>query len=395
MTHPRRILAAWLAALMLCLCPGTAIGEATEGLTAYSDLEQISKYGNVRLVTDHLIVLEDLEAAGIEPGDTVRVTFLGRAMEMPVGFNFSEAAAGALLLRIKDDSVSLSINMGDFASETIADKTVNEDGSVSWRYKEGIEGPVAFHLVRVSRPEDRREGEAVRLSYTDERGDYPNLSDAAFANFRMVATTGMGEGALYRSSSPIDPTHRRNRYADEAMRQAGVNTVMNLTDTRQTAEAFEGFGESYYATIHSIELCMGMSPDTPAFRDKLAEGLRFFVTHEGPYALHCQEGKDRTGVVAALLECFMGATYDEVEADYMETFYNYYGIGPGDSAYDAIADNNIAMALRKLLETDDLNGADLAGAVEAYFIKIGLSDVEIKRLRANLSMQYAALANAA
>ena len=51
---------------------------------------------------------------------------------------------------------------------------------------------------------------------------------------------------------------------------------------------------------------MGTSFDTEEFRNKLAEGLRFFAAHEGPYAVHCQEGRDRTGVVAALLECFTG-----------------------------------------------------------------------------------------
>ena len=388
MTHLGRILAAWLAALMLCLCPGTAIGEAAEGLTAYSDLEQISKYGNVRLVTDHLIVLEDLEAAGIEPGDTVRVTFLDRVMEMPLDFDFSDVKSGAVLLRIKDDSVSLAINLGDFASETIADKTVDEDGSVLWRYKDGIEGPVAFHIELIRKGDHRGEGEAIRLRYTDERADYPNLSDAAFANFRMVATTGMGEGVLYRSSSPIDPKHKRNIFADDAMRMAGVKTIMNLADSREIAEGYGGYGESYYSTTDRIELCMGISFNTQEAGDKLAEGLRFFGAHEGPYAVHCQEGKDRTGMVAALLECFMGSTYDEVRKDYMETFCNYYGIVPGDSAYDKIAENNIDISLRKLLETDDLSGANLAKASEAYFRRIGLKDADIERLRLNLSRQY-------
>ena len=39
----------------------------------------------------------------------------------------------------------------------------------------------------------------------------------------MVATTGMGEDALYRTSSPIDPTHQRNRYADNALKVTDVD----------------------------------------------------------------------------------------------------------------------------------------------------------------------------
>ena len=121
----------------------------------------------------------------------------------------------------------------------------------------------------------------------------------------------------------------------------------------------------------------GTSFDTAEFRNKLAEGLRFFATHEGPYAVHCQEGRDRTGVVAALLECFMGADYDEVRKDYMSTFFNYYGIEPRDADYDQIANNNIAATLRKLFGLEDLNNADLAGAAEDFFREIGLSGEEL------------------
>ena len=117
----------------------------------------------------------------------------------------------------------------------------------------------------------------------------------------------------------------------------------------------------------------------------LAEGLRFFATHEGPYAGHCQEGRDRTGVVAALLECFMGADYDEVRKDYMSTFFSYYGIEPRDADYDQIANNNIAATLRKLIGLEDLNNADLAGAAEDFFREIGLSGEELAALRANLA----------
>lgn len=312
MTMMKRMMALWLAILMLCLAwQAPALGEPAEALitgelTAYSSLDEISRYGNVRLVTDRRILLQDLEAVGIEPGDTVRVSFLDRSMDVPVGFNFSEAAAGAVLLRVKDDAVEFATNMGEFASEYIADKATAADGTLTWRYKQGIEGPVAFHIQLVSKGVAPGEGDAIQLTYTDERADYPNLSDAAFANFRMVATTGMGEGTLYRTSSPIDPKHNRSRYADKALRMAGVKTVMNLVDSREAAEGYSGYGESYYSTVDTLALNMKMAFDTDEFRAGLVEGLRFFASHEGPYAVHCQEGKDRTGVVAALLECFMG-----------------------------------------------------------------------------------------
>ena len=391
MTSLKRFTAAWLVILVLFALPTghlCALGEGVGELTAYSFLDDISKHGNVYLETDRRLLLQDLEAAGIEPGDTVRVTFLDQSMDMPVGYNFSEAASGDVLLRIKDDGIELAINMDEFASKTIADRSVAADGTVTWTYKAGIEGPVAFHISLVEKGKAPGGDDSIRLVYTNARADYPNLSDAAFANIRMVATTGIGEGTLYRTSSPINPKIGRNTFADKALRMAGVRTVMNLADSREAAEGYEGYGESYYATIDTVELGMQVAFDTQEFRNGLAGGLRYFGDHEGPYAVHCLEGKDRTGVVAALLEGFMGATFDEVRRDYMETFYNFYGVSADDAAYDEIAENNIAATLRRLLGTDDLANTDLAAACESFFREIGLSDEELESLRTNLGRTW-------
>ena len=35
----------------------------------------------------------------------------------------------------------------------------------------------------------------------------------------------------------------------------------------------------------------------------LPEGMRFIINNDGPYLIHCNEGKDRAGFVSALIEC--------------------------------------------------------------------------------------------
>jgi protein tyrosine/serine phosphatase len=228
------------------------------------------------------------------------------------------------------------------------------------------------------------------MMYSDERSDYPELSDPEFANFRMIKTTGMGDGALYRTATPINPKHNRNTYADAALRNAGIRTVINLADSKETAEGYDGYSESYYATTDFLALNMEMSFFTEDFREKLARGLRFLGSHQGPYAVHCTEGKDRTGIVAALLECFMGANWEEVKSDYMKTFYNYFGITPDEAAYREIAEDNIATSLRRLFRTDDLKNTDLARTAEEFFRSIGLSGEEIENLRTNLGRSWLA-----
>jgi protein tyrosine/serine phosphatase len=379
-----------LTALLLCLCiwQMPARADASGVLEVYSDLSMISRHGNVRLVTDHVIQQKDLEDAGIEPGDTVKVTFLDKELEMLVGYNFSEAASGEVLLRIRDDSVSLTINMGDFASEYICDKVMVDNDLVTWKYKDGIKGSVAFRIELIRKGEPSEESDLRQMMYSDERSDYPELSDPEFANFRMIKTTGMGDGALYRTATPINPKHNRNTYADAALRNAGIRTVINLADSKETAEGYDGYSESYYATTDFLALNMEMSFFTEDFREKLARGLRFLGSHQGPYAVHCTEGKDRTGIVAALLECFMGANWEEVKSDYMKTFYNYFGITPDEAAYQEIAEDNIATSLRRLFRTDDLKNTDLARTAEEFFRSIGLSGEEIENLRTNLGRSW-------
>ena len=164
---------------------------------------------------------------------------------------------------------------------------------------------------------------------------------------------------------------------------------MNLADTEEEIKAFVGYADSYYSTTDYIGLKMGMSPKTEDFRVRLAEGLRFFATHDGPYAFHCLEGKDRTGVVAELLECFMGASLEEVKDDYMVTFYNYFGVEPGTETYDNLVNNNILRVLRDLFKTEDLENADLSVLAESYFRSIGLTDDELAALRTNLGKSWA------
>lgn len=123
------------------------------------------------------------------------------------------------------------------------------------------------------------------------------------------------------------------------------------------------------------------------YRKGLADGFRFMASHEGPYLIHCIEGKDRTGFAAAILECLMGAGPDEVVEDYMITYYNFYGIEAGTVQYKQIAEKNIEYALNKVFGIKSIydNQVDLKSCAEKYLKDIGLDDNEIATLREKLS----------
>ena len=361
-----------------------AYAEGGGELDAGMDPQLISRFGNIRLIRDgRHVTQDDFEDAGIEYGDIVTVSFLDQQMDLPVVKSYSEVGIGDRLLRVDGEETELAVNMGDFASEYVADKSTFEDQSFVWTYKKGI-SDVTFRFVLKTKGGLYAEYGHESLTYPDERSAFPDLSDEQFANFRVIATTGMGKDILYRTATPIDPSRNRSTYADEACKKHGIATIMNLSDSEETAKSYPGYGKTYYSTTDYIPLCMGVDFDSDDFRGKLAEGLRYFAEHKGPYAVHCTEGKDRAGLVAALLECLMGAEYDEVVSDYMVSYYNYYGITPDDERYDEIVSDNIEKTLKTMFRTDDLKNADLAAEAEEYCREIGLTDGEIEALKAGL-----------
>lgn len=363
--------------------PPAAAADARE-LVATSTTEYILKYGNVILATYTSDVLEVFDY-----GDVVSVAFLGQVIDMPVCSGYSDVDSGTAGLFARDDGyVILAINAGDFATTYgVANKTTNEDGSVVWSYPEGVEGPVSFTIALKQKGGYYDEYVLHQLSYTDDINDYPNLTDDEFANFREVKTTGMGSGVLYRTSSPINPLHKRNEYADAALRRAGVTVVLNLADTEDELASFENYDKTYYASVAHIARALGADVTGEDYKAGLVDEVKYLADNPGVYAVHCLEGKDRAGFAVALLECLMGASVQEVIDDYMTSFYNYYGVTSDDARYDVIAQSNIVKSLQRAFDVDDLSAANLVAEAQEYLLEGGLSAEQLLAVKANLNPQ--------
>lgn len=228
------------------------------------------------------------------------------------------------------------------------------------------------------------------LCRTAERADYPGLSDAEFANFRMVTAGTIGEGILYRSSSPVDPTLGRNAYADREAEKAGIRTVLNLAENRAVAESYPGYAETYYSGCDIYFADMTTAYASDSFRCSMTGTLRFLCEHDGPYLIHCMEGKLRTGVTCALLECLMGAELNVVQDDFAVTYQNYYHVAEGikqpvPEELEPTIRSLIVDYLALLFHDAPDAGDDLAGKAEAYIRELGFTDSEIAQIRQNLS----------
>lgn len=367
----------------------TEATETTESAEDSTEAEPISITTTVYDITKHgNIVLymygSDLFDKGFEHGDVVEIAVAEKTWDVPLCTNYSDVDNGGVVLRATaaTDGVVLAINMGDFATSAgIAAKSAI-DGDPGYRWDYLIDEPVEITITMKEKGGYLAEWLIRQLVRTNERSDYAHLSDEAFANFRVIDTTGMGEGKIYRSSSPINPWLGRNTHADKAAQSAGILTIVNLADPSNTYEGTEG---SYYSTCNVKYVNLGTDFLFESTLNGIAEGMRHIINNDGPYLIHCNEGKDRAGFVSALLECLMGATMDEVIEDYMETYYNYYGVEKGSENYDAIVNNNLIKVLNTTFRVDDVYTADLVAEAEEYLInEAGLTADEVAALKAQL-----------
>lgn len=231
--------------------------------------------------------------------------------------------------------------------------------------------------------------ENMRLYATDVRADYS--SDEIFANFRAVRAGRIGRGVLYRSSIPCSLTRARAPYADALMKQAGIRTVLNLAvDAEKLAEVMDSpeCPAPYYRSLYRqgtvIARRLPAVLSKPEFRKGLAEELRFLTAHDGPYLVHCAEGKDRTGFVCFLLGALMGASPGELEQDYGITYLNYYHLQPCEPRYVFYVGEGLT-AFYSVLDGSAAEGAALPGLAEKYLLGIGLSGDEIAAVKEKLS----------
>ena len=342
-------------------------------------VQEIEKYGHASLD----VSIKDFEKAGFALGDTVNVSFdNGFTVEGIPYFNGYYVDNGAYMLRAYPghETIAVCINYGKLNEEAGVD--VGSKAVITLAQKEGA---LAVY-------------EMNQLERTNERKDYK--SDEIFANFRGIALGDIPAGVLYRTSSPVNPEIGRAAYADDLIEKAGVKTVIDLADSKEEVEGYianQGFDSPYYKGLFEdgqvIALAMPAAYTSDEFKTKLGQGLAFLAEHEGPYAVHCNEGKDRAGFTSALLEALMGAKLADIRTDYMQSYVNYYGLKKNTDKYDLIQSANIDAMLRAIagVEQDaDLAKVDLEQAAEDYIAACGLSAQQISALKTALSTPVAA-----
>ena len=320
--------------------------------------------------------IEEFNALGFAYGDSVDIAFSnGVTLEdLPYYSGYYTKNGEALLVAYPGyDYIKAGINNGDDLWTVL-----------------GIEEDMTAEVTLNARGRYLSVQEARDIRYEDEREKYE--SDEVFANFRSIRAGKLKENAVYRSASPCDNQHNRAAYADALMTEAGVRFILNLSDNEAKISNYmsrEDFASPGFAALYEagkvLPVAMNMNYSSREFREKIAAGFTAMAHSEGPYLIHCTEGKDRTGYVCMLVAALAGASWDEIEADYMLTYDNYYGIAKESEKYAVIVESVLVPMVESMAgEGVDVKTADLGAYAEAFLTDAGMTAEELAMLKSRI-----------
>ena len=337
------------------------------------------------------ISIADFNNLGFKFGDSLDLSFSNNVKYNDIGYysGYYVPAGQELVVGYPGyDFIKFCINYGDdvytmnnFNKDTKITITVNKEG----KYKD-IE-------------------ETLSITYSDDINEYD--SKEQFANFRSIKAGNLKENLIYRGASPID--NRRNRAAtvDSLLKENNIKYDIDLADV-YVLGGFAAFDQvpvdytpslqgnfvigKYFQTLldanKAIFLGMAAAYKTDDFSSKMKTMFEAILNNDGPYYIHCLEGKDRTGFVCMVIEALCGASYEELIDDYFITYHNYYGIEKGSNKYEVIKSLHIDEMIRYVFgfdETTNLLKADYHTKVNAYLLNIGLSQEEIDAIQDKLT----------
>lgn len=165
----------------------------------------------------------------------------------------------------------------------------------------------------------------------------PTRTPQQSANWRSLATGKISPGMIYRSCSPIRDDFAAAATACSLMKQAGIQSVLNLSDTPaivQTRKAKADTNTMPYVRLFDesrvLPLHLGVDFRLQDNARTLARGLLWLATQPQPALIHCKLGLDRTGTACVLLEMLAGCSYTDIERDYQASYFNLFGPAPGN-----------------------------------------------------------------
>ncbi len=208
-------------------------------------------------------------------------------------------------------------------------------------------------------------------------------------NFRDAGGVGaLRRGVLYRSGA----LHELSPAGARSLERLGVRTVVDLRSVPEMADrpdVRDGLGAGHVRApvfaerrwpSDQLELYPFMAEH--AGRSVVAV-VRCLLAPGPPVLVHCASGKDRTGVVVAVLQTLLGASEAEVTADFLRS---NAGLGlTADSASSTAAGHGGLPVSATLIRRAMLWIRSIHGSVPAYLLRHGAEQSELTALRASVA----------
>lgn len=219
-----------------------------------------------------------------------------------------------------------------------------------------------------------------------------------------------GGQTQWRRLLRADALHRLDDEGVEAMLASGVATVIDLRHGDELAHQPNPFNGHAAVVYHNVPLLDGLAPSLMDQGDllldlykrallqrqpALAQVLRIIAdAPAGGVLFHCTAGKDRTGIVAALLLSLAGVDTALIVGDYALTASLIAPI-VADITAGAVARGADAAGFQRLLASEPATMVATLGFIEvefgsiaAYVERIGLDQITIERLRNRLLGEF-------
>lgn len=212
---------------------------------------------------------------------------------------------------------------------------------------------------------------------------------AGVRNFRDAGGVGsLRHGVLYRSGA----LHELLPEGAQSLRRLGVRTVVDLRSVPEAADRPDirpGEGVEHVHAPVFIEQRWPNDQDELyplmaeyAGRSVVVVARRLLATDGAPVLVHCASGKDRTGVVVAVLQSLLGGSEAEITADFLRS-NTELGLTASVAA-SATAHGTRPVAAGHLLGAIGWIRSH-HGSISAYLLAHGATESELAALRALLS----------
>jgi protein-tyrosine phosphatase len=187
------------------------------------------------------------------------------------------------------------------------------------------------------------------------------------------------QGLIYRGAYLDEVTAEG---ITQALEKYGIKTDLDLRKGAEgTAGTSSPLGSAVQYLQYSCPYYLGTAGiDNKANWENLANAIKVFANKDNyPVYFHCSVGRDRTAMVAMLLEGILGVTKEDMLIDYEMSFFSYRGCLDGANPRDMVT---MFINTRRYVEKYDSNDElSFAEQCEKYLLDIGVTQAEINAIR--------------